>query len=127
MAKMGKMVATVGLVAAVAAALSGCAMEDAPDEVGVCIDPKTEMRLDDDKCDRDGNDREGSVWFFYNTSHGHSSPPVGQKVNRSHGTMKPTTTSFTRGGVPTTGSVISKSAISRGGFGTGVSGTKGGS
>lgn len=64
MTKMGKMVATVGLVSALAAALSACSTQSDPDEIGVCIDPKTELRLADDACDPDGNDRDSSVWFF---------------------------------------------------------------
>ena len=124
MARMGKMVSTVGLVAAVAAALSACSSSE-PDEIGVCIDPKTEMRLADDQCDADGNDRASSVWFFYHSSGGYSAPPIGQKVTKSHGNLKPTSSNYSRGGVPASGSVISKSTISRGGFGAGA--VKGGS
>lgn len=125
MTKMGKMVATVGLVSALAAALSACSTQSDPDEIGVCIDPKTELRLADDACDPDGNDRDSSVWFFYHSSGGYSAPPIGQKVVKSQGSLKPTSMNYSRGGVPTNGSVISKSTISRGGFGAG--GVKGGS
>jgi hypothetical protein len=126
-AKMGRMVATVGLVSAVAATLSACSVSSDPDEIGVCHHPVTMERIDDDKCDPDGNDRNGAIWFYYSANNGHSAPPVGQKVTKSHGSYKPTSSNYQRGGVPSSGSVISKSTISRGGFGAGgVKGSSGG-
>lgn len=123
----GTKTSTIGLVSAVALVLSGCSTAPADaDEIGVCIDPKTEQRIDDDKC-TDGSEgwesSDGSVWFWYATSSGHNAPPIGQKVSKSHGyTGQPKAPYFARGGVPATGSVISKSTIARGGFGTGTAG-----
>lgn len=125
--KQGKMVNTVGLVSALALALSGCTVSPAEaDEIGVCINPKTEERIDDNRC-TDGSEgwesEDGSVWFWYSTSSGHTAPPVGQKVTRSHGyTGTPKSSYYARGGVPKAGSSISKSTIARGGFGSGSAG-----
>ena len=132
MAKMGKMVATVGLVSAVAAVLSACAVSaDEADEIGVCIDPNTNTRIDDDKCvdGSEGWDGDGSsVWFWYSTTSGHSAPPLGHKVNTSHGySGAPKATYYARGGVPHNGSVINKATISRGGFGGASKGGSSGS
>lgn len=127
MGYQGSMVSTVGLVSALAIALSACSVSPSEaDEIGVCVDPKTEQRIDDDKCS-DGSDGwesdDGSVWFWYSTSSGYNAPPVGQKVSKSHGySGAPKSSAYARGGVPTSGSTISKSSISRGGFGTGSAG-----
>jgi hypothetical protein len=127
MTKQGTMVNTVGLVAALAIVLAGCAVSPSEaDEIGVCIDPKTDQRIDDDKCS-DGYEGwesdDGSVWFWYSTNSGYNAPPVGQKVLKSNGySGAPKSTSYARGGVPTSGSTISKSTISRGGFGSGTAG-----
>lgn len=123
----GSKTSTIGLVSAVALALAGCSVAPSEaDEIGVCIDPKTEQRIDDDKC-TDGSEgwesSDGSVWFWYSTTSGHTAPPIGQKVSKSHGyTGGPKSTSYARGGVPNSGSVISKSTIDRGGFGAGNAG-----
>lgn len=121
------MVNTVGLVSALALVLAGCTVSPSEaDEIGVCIDPNTEQRIDDDKC-TDGSEgwesEDGSVWFWYSTSSNHTAPPIGQKVTKSQGyTGAPKTNAFSRGGVPTAGSSISKSTIARGGFGSGTAG-----
>lgn len=127
----GKVPGTVGLVTSLALILAGCTSAPADaDEIGVCIDPKTDQRIDDDACS-DGSDGwesdNGSVWFWYSTSSGHNAPPIGQKVTRSNGYVgAPKATYYARGGVPTTGSTISKSTIARGGFGTGSGGKSSG-
>lgn len=127
MAKQGKMVHSVGLVSALALVLAGCAVSpDEADEIGVCINPRTDERIDDDRC-TDGSEGwesdDGSVWFWYSTNSGHNAPPIGQKVTKSHGyTGGPKSSYYSRGGVPKTGSAISKSTISRGGFGVGNAG-----
>lgn len=122
---------TVGLVSALALVISGCSVSPTEaDEIGVCIDPKADLRVSDDKCS-DGSEGwesdDGSVWFWYSTSSGHNAPPVGQKVSKSHGYAgQPKSSYYARGGVPTSGSTISKSTISRGGFGTGSAGKSSG-
>jgi hypothetical protein len=118
---------SVGLVSALALVLAGCAVSpEEADEIGVCIDPKTDTRIEDDKCS-DGSEGwesdDGSVWFWYGINSGHNAPPIGQKVTKSNGyTGAPKSSSYSRGGVPKTGSTISKSTISRGGFGVGNAG-----
>lgn len=126
-----KIPGTVGLVASLALILAGCTAAPADsDEIGVCIDPKTDQRIEDDECPNGRNGWEsenGSVWFWYSTSSGHSAPPIGQKVIRSTGySGAPTATYHSRGGVPKAGSVISKSTIARGGFGSGSAGKSSG-
>ena len=123
----GKTCSTLGLVSALAVVLAGCSVAPSEaDEIGVCINPKTEERIEDDRCS-DGSEGwdsdDGSVWFWYSTSSGHSAPPIGQKINQSHGYKgAPKSTTYARGGVPNAGSVISKSTIARGGFGAGNAG-----
>lgn len=123
----GSTCSTLGLVSALALVLAGCSVAPSEaDEIGVCINPKTEERIEDDRCS-DGSDGwesdDGSVWFWYGVNSGHSAPPVGQKVSSGHGYRgQPKATNFSRGGVPKAGSVISKSTIMRGGFGAGNAG-----
>lgn len=122
---------TVGLVSALALVISGCTVAPAEaDEIGVCINPKTEERVDDDQCS-DGSEGwesdNGSVWFWYATNSGHSAPPIGQRVTSSHGHVgAPKSSFYSRGGVPKAGSTISKSTIARGGFGSGSAGKSSG-
>jgi hypothetical protein len=125
------MVQTVGLVSALALVLVGCtvAPSDA-DEIGVCMNPNTDERIEDDRCP-DGSEgwesEDGSVWFWYSTSAGHNAPPIGQKVTKSNGyTGTPKSNYYARGGVPTAGSSVSKSTIARGGFGSGSAGKSSG-
>jgi hypothetical protein len=123
----GSTCSTIGLVSSLALVLAGCSVAPAEaDEIGVCINPKTEERIEDDRCS-DGSDGwesdDGSVWFWYGINSGHTAPPVGQKVNVSHGHKGgPGTMNHARGGVPKAGSTISKSTIARGGFGAGNAG-----
>lgn len=123
----GSTCSTIGLVSSLALVLAGCSVAPAEaDEIGVCINPKTEERIEDDRCS-DGSDGwesdDGSVWFWYGINSGHTAPPVGQKVNPGHGYRgQPKATNFSRGGVPKAGSTISKSTIARGGFGAGNAG-----
>lgn len=126
--KQGRMKpGSVGLVAALALVISGCSVPPAEaDEIGVCINPKTQERIEDDRCS-DGSESwesdDGSVWFWYSTTSGHNAPPVGQKVTPSHGyTGAPGKSYYARGGVPKAGSQISKDTIQRGGFGSGSAG-----
>lgn len=123
----GSKTSTIGLVSSLALVLAGCSVAPSEaDEIGVCINPKTEERIEDDRCSDgvDGWDTDdGSVWFWYSVHQGHQAPPVGQRVTPSHGHVgSPKTGSYSRGGVPKTGSVISKSSIQRGGFGAGNAG-----
>lgn len=67
----GRTCATLGLVSALAVVLAACSVAPSEaDEIGVCIDPKTQQRIDDDKCS-DGSEGwetdDGSVWFWYST------------------------------------------------------------
>lgn len=123
----GSMRSTIGLVSSLAVVLAGCSVAPSEaDEIGVCINPKTEERIEDDRCS-DGSEGwesdDGSVWFWYGANSGHSAPPVGQRVSSTHGYVgTPKSSSYSRGGVPKTGSVISKSTIARGGFGAGNAG-----
>lgn len=123
----GSTCSTLGLVSSLALVLAGCSVAPSEaDEIGVCINPRTEERIDDDRCS-DGSDGwesdDGSVWFWYGANSGHSAPPVGQKVTPSHGYKgDPKALNFSRGGVPKAGSTISKSTIARGGFGAGNAG-----
>lgn len=56
-----------------------------PDYMGVCVDPNTETRLDDDACDDDESEflTYAVLWYLASNS-GHAYPGVGHKVNKSH-------------------------------------------
>jgi hypothetical protein len=102
----------LGLTALVASSLTGCGTDDGQ---AICVDPQTEVRVDDDDCDGVDEDYDGTgggFYWFYIPS-GHSAPGVGSRYNRSVGYYKaPSGTSFSKGGVATKGG-----SVSRGGFG----------
>lgn len=102
---------TAMFAAAVLAAtsVSGCAEEEQPaTHTAVCVDPSTEVRVDDDRCD--DNDTR-MVWWYYPITH--HAPAVGHSVKGT-----PYTTSRPANAVVTT-------APKSGGFGSYL-GTTGG-
>lgn len=108
---------TLSVTALVAATLSGCA--GGADNQAICVDPETEVRVDDDECDdvdEDYNGVGGGFYWFY-IPVGNTAPRVGGVVPRGVGTYSSTGLSGTvkKGGVPASGGTIS-----RGGFGGGL-------
>lgn len=126
-----------GAVAFVAAVLglsaAGCDVgevtPDTPEYVTMCMDPRTDERVADDKCPLgdDGEPVPGGTFamFFVSTSSGYTAPPVGSRIHRPSGTLsKPVGVSTIHyGKVPAAGGTIS-----RGGFGVpgGRAGSSGG-
>lgn len=99
----------LGLTLAASYGLTGCSSGD--DYQGICTDPVTEERVDDDLCES-GDDDSDFVWFYMGS--GHSAPPIGKKFNKSHGVYKvPSGKTASKGGVSKTGG-----KITRGGFGS---------
>lgn len=109
---MKKMSTSVMLGAGMALAFGlACAMEEEKPatDTAICIDPNTEVRVDDDKCDDDDNGG-GFLWIYYGTTY--NAPGVGSSVRGTPYYKTPT------------GSYISR-VPSKGGFG-GHMGTTGG-
>jgi hypothetical protein len=105
----------LGLTTVVAAALTGCS--PAPDNQAICVDPATELRVDDDFCDDDdadyhGGSGGGSYWYYVRA--GSRAPAVGSSYVTTSGTYDSTTLrgSTSKGGVSADGGTVS-----RGGFG----------
>jgi hypothetical protein len=90
-------------VVAVALAVTGCGGEPEPEEwQGICIDPRTELRLDDDACERDGGIYH--VVFF---PAGMFAPAVGKKAS-GYRTAVPAGATYRRSGAPTGGGTVAR-------------------
>lgn len=87
---------TVSLAALVAAGLTGCS--SGPDYQGVCVDPQTQRRIEDDNC-KSNSSGTGGRWLYF--SNGSQAPAIGERAS---------------GG---TSQVPHGSSVSRGGFGRG--------
>lgn len=106
----------LGVTAVVAASLTGCS--PAADNRAICVDPKTELRVADDKCDEDDDDYRGSgsghYWYYLRS--GTRAPAVGSSYATGTGTGTYDSTRLdgttTKGGVSSDGGTVS-----RGGFG----------
>lgn len=132
-------IVALGVTAVMAASsLAACGSDDEPEYAGVCVDPQTQVRLEDDQCrcldpdsgewntdDDDCRSRSGNRshvgWYFI--PYGLIAAGVGQRV--AGGSLsRPMNRSYGVGGVPRTGGTVSKSSvkggttISRGGFGS---------
>ncbi|HET9658267.1 MAG TPA: hypothetical protein VFP72_23145, partial [Kineosporiaceae bacterium] len=74
-AKRRRSAAVAVVTIVTAAALSGCSGGN-PDYRGVCVDPQTQRRVNDDKCDDGkGGGGHGGTWVFYRS--GSTVPAVG--------------------------------------------------
>ena len=113
---------------------AGCsALDSTPDAryAGICVDPTTNQRVDDDRCG-DFDDQGGTsggfffMWIDMSTYHG-DVPAVGRPVPRTIGSRRvPAGTPIAKG-VPRQGGSLA--GIQRGGFGVkaGSTGGSGGS
>lgn len=130
----------LGVTAVMAASsLTACGSDadDEPEYAGVCVDPQTQVRLDDDQCrcmdpetgdwNQDDDDcrsrshtRSHVGWYFI--PYGLIAAGVGSRV--AGGSFSRPDRSYNAGGVPRTGGTVSKSSVkggttvSRGGFGS---------
>src|SRR5512144_1579839 len=103
---------TVGLVAMVSMAMTGCSGAPDADYDGVCVDTSTQRRVDDGECDNGsgghGSSGHGSsghgggahVWRYY--SRGTSVPAPGGTTTVPDGLVG------SRGGVPAKGGTVSR-------------------
>lgn len=81
-----------------------------PTDVAVCVDPETNVRVDDELCDTD-DDTYSRFWLHHSPSLIY--PAVGAVVGLALGTfLRPTTGRILDSGVPATGG-----RVLRGGFG----------
>ena len=108
----------LGATALLAPSLSACSVgDDEVDNQAVCVDRRTQERVDDEQCDPDDQANVGVggifFWYFLATRGGAFFPGVGQRV--SGGTYTVPGGAYTRGGVPRAGG-----NVPRGGFGGGV-------
>lgn len=132
-------VIALGVTAVMAASsLAACGDRDEPEYAGVCVDPRTQVRLEDEQCrcldpetgewdddDQDcrrrGSDRTNVGWYFI--PYGVIAAGVGQRV-AGGGFSPPQNRGYSAGGVPRAGGTVSRSSvkggttISRGGFGS---------
>ena len=104
---------------------------------GVCVNPTTQQRVDDDMCDDNdnGSGSNGALWYWYGMNSRY--PAVGSRVTDGYSTSRPSGSNFVRGGAVASGGDVSsttltkaqsapgtKSSVTRGGFGAS---SKGGS
>ncbi|QNJ57122.1 hypothetical protein L3Y21_gp081 [Gordonia phage Rabbitrun] len=81
---MKKTVAAVLIAAVAGLGLTACHSDDDYEDVSaVCVDPATNVRLDDDECDDDDGP---SVWWYYGA--GAAVPAVGYAVAKNSGSFK---------------------------------------
>lgn len=131
-------IVALGVTAVMAASsLAACGSDDEPEYAGVCVDPQTQVRHDDDQCrcldpetgewnDDDGDCRSRSHtrnhvgWYFI--PYGLLAAGVGSRV--AGGSFSRPDRSYSAGGVPRTGGTVNRSSvkggttINRGGFGS---------
>ncbi|WP_418277106.1 tRNA-dihydrouridine synthase [Isoptericola jiangsuensis] len=115
--RMRSVSVTLGVTALVAASLTGCSPE--ADNRAICVDPETELRVDDDLCDEDDDDYHGGSsggggHYWYYVRAGSRAPAVGSSYVTTSGTYDSSTLRGTtaKGGVSSDGG-----SVSRGGFG----------
>jgi hypothetical protein len=104
---------TVSLVAALSVAMTGCGSQST-EYNGVCVDNRTNTRVDDSNCNRGGG---GHGWVYYRP--GQSAPAVGQRAFGGTTTV-PDGASVAHGGGPAKGGVVARGGF--GGHGGGVGG-----
>ena len=104
---------SLGITALMASSLTGCA--SSADYAAVCVDPDTQERVADERCDDDGGGGTGFFWYYLAARS--IVPAVGQTA--TGGTYRGSTLNGTvqRGGLPVTGGSTVKSATTKGGFG----------
>ena len=97
--KMSRSVALGAVMIAVLSQTAGACdnEEGTATDSAVCVDPATEIRVDDDKCDDD--DGHGFVWFYYAPSY--HAPAVGSSLKSTPFYKTPTGQYISR--VPSTG------------------------
>ena len=113
----------LALTALLAASLTGCGGDEDPDNYAICVDPDTQQRVDDDRCDDGGSGGGGGfAWLYFGGINGGRSypvPPVGGSYTGSGGTLTKPTGTTRLGGISKSGGEVFKgsSSVSRGGFG----------
>lgn len=98
---------------------TGCGVDE-EETRGICVDPQTEVRVDDDMCESDEFEYDSAMVIWWMRS-GQSYPRVGQRVNKSHVTTKAPSGSNTKLGLPSKGGTIKKPSTGDGGNGGGGS------
>jgi hypothetical protein len=106
----------LGITAVMASNLTGCATS--ADYAAVCVDPETQERVADSRCDDDSDyNGAGTGFFWYYLGARALVPAIGQTA--SGGTYRGSTLNGTvqRGGLPVTGGSTVRSSTTKGGFG----------
>ena len=94
---------SLSITTGMALVLSGCGSSDeASDDTyqAVCVDRATNIRMDDNQCDDDGDDRGGYGWYYYPMYH--SYPAYGSSVSGGS-YAKPRSGNYVLGGASRTG------------------------
>lgn len=113
----------LALTALLAATITGCGGEQEPDSYAICVDPQTQQRVDDDRCDDDdGTSGGGFAWFYFggiNAGRTYGVPPIGGSYTGTGGTLTKPSGTTQLGGISKTGGQVFKGSpsVSRGGFG----------
>ncbi|MFC5286722.1 hypothetical protein ACFPM7_06635 [Actinokineospora guangxiensis] len=98
---------------------AGCGSTPEPEYAGICVDPVTQVRLDDGRCgtpDEYGNGSLfGGYFFWISTRYRGTVPAVGHHASTTPGTRTVSRGSVLATGVPRAGG--SMQAIVRGGLG----------
>ena len=104
---------SLGITALMASSLTGCA--SSADYAAVCVDPETQERVADERCDDDGGGGTGFFWYYLAARS--VVPGIGQTATGGTFRGSSLTGVVQRGGLPTTGGSTVKSATTKGGFG----------
>jgi hypothetical protein len=101
-------------------ALTACGGDD--DYQGICIDPATQQRVNDEYCTTDRHDGHHYGWGYYPV--GSRVPAVGHKA-AGYKTTVPSGRSYVRGGAPKTGGPVAKPSVKQPAYRNGTGGGAG--
>jgi len=104
-----------------ATSLTGCsAPEDEPQYQGVCVDPETEQRIDDEQCDDDDGRSGGfggvGLWYFFllgSRFPAVGAPLTGYRSGSDYVRSAPRDGGYVRGGASADGGRVSPTSVSR--------------
>lgn len=99
---------TLGITALVAGSLTGCSRTAERNYAGVCVDVKTQMRVDDSEC---RTTRTGRSWYYLRN--GSSYPGVGGRVGGGSFSA-PSGSSYVDGGLGRSGGSVDAGKVSGG-------------